>query len=122
MIFGILRVAGLRLMSGIFGAWIDPLVRLTLAAIVAVGVGLAVLACWPSGHGAVERAAVEALADREANTAARDAEEIRDNAAIAAQTEQMRVARNAADKLAAGIAVMWRADDPWMRRHRASNR
>jgi uncharacterized membrane protein len=121
MIFlGLLRTAGLRLMGGIFGAWIDPLARMMAIAAACVVLTLLAVAVWPTGKGQVERAALDALAAREQITGANIDEEKRDNAWIEMRQHWLRAARDAANT--DRDAVLWPASDGWLRKRAAAAR
>lgn len=122
MIWGILRTFGLQGLSWLLGAWLSPLGRAAIIAVIALGGWVALKAYWISEGRERERAAaVEAMRQAEsaadvermtleaenAEAAERDAREL-----AAAETEEKRLRdenRNGSD------SVVWRADDGWLR-------
>jgi hypothetical protein len=126
MIFGILRVVGLRLMGKLWGAWIDPAAGLAVAAFVAVALVIGAVQFWPRGHGdgGVTQAIVQAAAERDKIEAERAKQEKADNEWIERFVAAQAAVRTAADT-ASGDAdrVVIPAGDGWLRsKQRAAGR
>jgi hypothetical protein len=121
LILGLLRVIGLRGLSAMFGAWLNPVLKVGLSIAGVCIVAIAAYLLWPSGNG-IERAVLEALGQRETITQANIDEEKRDNAWLEEQQKRMQAEREAAGKApgAAADRVIWRADDPWLRAKRTA--
>lgn len=125
IVYGILRVWGLRIMSTIFGAWIDPLLRYTLTAMGVLAVALIAAQLWPRGDGgrAVTQAVTQAVAERARVEADHDKQEAVDDGFLrgyTAQLDEWRRQTAAADNSHADIVIG--ADDPWLRAKRAAGR
>jgi hypothetical protein len=120
ILLGMLRVIGLRGLSWLFGAWLNPMLRTAIGGVAVLGIVAAIYAFWPSGN-AVERAVLDALRQRETITQANTDEEMRDNAWLEEQQRWMQAEREAAANApgAAADRVIWRADDPWLRNKRS---
>ena len=123
ILLGLVRVLFLRGLAAGWAVWFSPALRIFAAIVISAGLTLAVWHFWPSGS-AIERAAVEALGERETITKQNADEESRDNAWLEKQEQWMASERAAAEKAAGGAAdrLVWRADDPWLRGKRAANR
>jgi hypothetical protein len=121
IILGVLRVIWLRGLSALFGAWLNPALRVGITAAIGGVIMVTAYLFWPSGN-AVERAVLEALGQRETITKANIDEEMRDNALLEEQERRMRAEREAAAKApgAAADRIIWRADDPWLRAKRTA--
>jgi hypothetical protein len=119
VILGILRIAWLRLTANIFGAWLDPLARLALAAVIGFALVLLVARVWYPPKSAVESAAVEAIEQRQEIERANVDEEKRDNEWVRHYEAWQQAGRERANTDGAD-AVLWRSDDPWLRRQSAA--
>jgi hypothetical protein len=122
MIWGLVRTFGLQGLSWLLGAWLSPLGRAAIIAVLALGGWVALKTYWISEGRERERAAaVEAMRQAEsaadvermaleaenAEAADRDAREL-----AAAEMEEKRV-RDA--NRTGGDSLVWRADDGWLR-------
>jgi hypothetical protein len=122
IILGALRVVWLQGLSAMLAAWVTPLGRILLGTAGAGVVAIAVYAFWPSGGGAIERAVLDALGQRETITNTNIDEEKRDNAWLEEWEKNTAAERDAATRAAGAAAdrVLWRADDAWLQSKRAA--
>lgn len=120
MILGLFKVIGLRLMGGVFDAWLVPFVRLTLIAVAFAVAAMLFRGVWPSEDG-VQEAVIEASQERDAIETAHAEEEKRDDAWLKKQVEIMKKVRGA-EIAEANNRVLWGDDDNWLRAKRDAAR
>jgi hypothetical protein len=119
----ILNVVGLRLMGGIFGAWIDPLVRYTLIAAAGLALTIGAAQMWPrSGKSAVAvtQAVTQAAAKRDAIQIEHDTQEGADSDFVEQYSAQLAEWRRQAAARDSSAVVVISADDGWLRGKRAA--
>lgn len=105
-----------RFAGGLFGEWIDPALKMTLMALIAMVLIIGAARFWPRGDDdAVAVAVTAAAGQRDAIEAAHRDEEGRDNAWIEKLQALRQAEREAAAKAGGDDAVVFLAADSWLR-------
>ena len=122
ILWTIFRTVGLRALSWLLGAWLDPVGRIVIIAIALAAGGVGLRAHWIAQGRDAERAAnmeqmrqAEAAADTERQQLEREhaAAVERDTRELQAKVDDEKRVRD--ENNHDGAVVLWRADDGWLR-------